>query len=150
VQLSRYMVVLCAIWVIAMAWRLYPQFKDTPGIDGRVISYADYVAERCGESVRPAAATCVGEARRTGRRLVARQQAKSLLLIEAPLSAYLLIHAPLKTSSPVWRAMDQCADAAQKTYRAHATREAARQKCLDARNLPGDASVAPASQQPVQ
>jgi hypothetical protein len=96
VRLSRYMVVLCAIWVIAMTWRLYPQFKDTLRIDGRVMSYADYVAESCGEAMGPAAATCLGEARSTGRRLVAREQAKSLLLIEAPLLAYLLIHLPLK------------------------------------------------------
>ena len=96
VRLSRYLVVLCAIWVIAMTWRLYPQFKDTLRIDGRVMSYADYVAERCGERIGPAAQTCLGEARSTGRRLVAREQAKSLLLIEAPLLAYLLIYLPWK------------------------------------------------------
>jgi hypothetical protein len=96
VRLSRYLVVLCAIWVIAMTWRLYPQFKDTLRIDGRVVSYADYVAESCGERIGPAAATCLGEARITGRRLVAREQARSLLLIEAPLLVYLLIYLPLR------------------------------------------------------
>jgi hypothetical protein len=96
VRLSRYMVVLCAIWVIAMTWRLYPQFKDTLRIDGHVMSYADYVAESCGERIGRAAQTCLDEARSTGRRLVAREQAKSLLLIEAPLLAYLLIYLPVK------------------------------------------------------
>jgi hypothetical protein len=100
VRLSRYLVVLCAIWVIAMTWRLYPQFKDTLRIDGRVMNYADYVAESCGERIGPAAATCLGEARITGRRLVAQEQARSLLLIEAPLFVYLLIYLPLKH---LWR-----------------------------------------------
>jgi hypothetical protein len=60
-----------------------------------------------------------------------------------------------KTSSAVWRAMDKCNDAAQKAYpdytpESNAKREAARQKCLRGSNLPGDASPAPAPQQPVQ
>jgi hypothetical protein len=96
VRLSRYLVVLCTIWVITMTWRLYPQFKDTLRVNGRVMSYADYVAESCGERTGPAARTCLGEARSTGRRLVAREPAKSLLLIEAPLLVYLLIHLPSK------------------------------------------------------
>jgi hypothetical protein len=100
VRPSRYLVVLCAIWVIAMTWRLYPQFKDTLRVDGRVMSYADYVAESCGERTGPAAATCLGKARSTGHRLVAREQAKSLLLIEAPLLLCLLIYLPLKR---LWR-----------------------------------------------
>jgi hypothetical protein len=100
VRLLRYLVVLCALWVIAMTWRLYPQFKDMLRVDGRVMSYADYVAESCGERIGPAAASCLGEARSIGRRLVAREQAKSLLLIEAPLLVYLLTYLPLKR---LWR-----------------------------------------------
>jgi hypothetical protein len=60
-----------------------------------------------------------------------------------------------KTSSAVWNAMDKCTDAAQKAYpdythESNAKREAARQKCLRAGDLPGDANSAPAPQQPVQ
>jgi hypothetical protein len=60
-----------------------------------------------------------------------------------------------KTSSAVWRAMDKCTDAAQKAFpdytpESNAKREAARQKCLQAGNLPGEPSSAPAPQQPVQ
>ena len=60
-----------------------------------------------------------------------------------------------KTNSAIWRAMDKCTDAALKAYpdytpESNAKREAARQKCLRGGNLPGDASSAPASQQPVQ
>lgn len=60
-----------------------------------------------------------------------------------------------KTSSTVWRAMDKCTDQAQKAFpdytpESNAKREAARQKCLRGGNLPGDASTAPAPQQPVQ
>ncbi|HUK00338.1 MAG TPA: hypothetical protein VLV85_18950 [Stellaceae bacterium] len=60
-----------------------------------------------------------------------------------------------KTSSAVWRAMDKCNDTAHKAYpdytpESNAKREAARKKCLRGGNLPGDASPAPAPQQPVR
>ena len=96
VRLSHYLIVLCAIWVIAMTWRIYPQFKDTLRIDGRLTSLADYVEASCGERIGPAAAGCLAEARVTGHRLVANEQARSLLLIEAPLLVYLVLYLPLR------------------------------------------------------
>ena len=79
-----------------MTWRLYSQFGDTLRIDGRLMSYADYIEESCGQRIGPAAASCLAEARNTGRRLVAQEQGKSVLLIEAPLIGYLLIYVPAR------------------------------------------------------
>lgn len=87
---SAYLGVLCAIWVIAMTWRIYPDFSDRLRFDGRLMSFADYLEESCGQRIGPAAASCLAEARITGKRLVASEQAKSLLLIEAPLLCYLV------------------------------------------------------------
>jgi hypothetical protein len=95
VRLSRYLIVLAALWVAAMTWRIYPQFGDALRVDGRLIGFADYVEESCGQRIGPAAASCLAEARATGRRLVASEQGKSVLLIEAPLLFYLLIYLPL-------------------------------------------------------
>jgi hypothetical protein len=95
VRLSRYLMVVTAIWVVAMTWRLYPQFPDTLRIDGRLTSLADYVADSCRERIGPAAASCLGEAQATGRRLVAHEQSKSVLLILAPVFAWLLFSLPL-------------------------------------------------------
>jgi hypothetical protein len=97
-RLSRYFVVLALVWVIAMTWRLYPQFKDTLRSEGRLVTFDDYVDESCGQKIGPAAASCFQEARDTGRRLVAREQGKSVLLIEAPLLGYLLVYLPLRVT----------------------------------------------------
>ncbi|MGO8918423.1 MAG: hypothetical protein ACLQJR_21190 [Stellaceae bacterium] len=53
-----------------------------------------------------------------------------------------------KTSSSVWRAMDNCNKAARKAFpdytrESNAKREAARQNCLRAGNLPGEGSAPP-------
>jgi len=95
VRLSHYFIVLSAVWVIAMTWRLYPQFGDTLRLNGRLMSFAAYVEESCGQRIGPAAASCRAEAQVTGRRLVASEQGKSVLLIEAPLLVYLLVHLTL-------------------------------------------------------
>lgn len=100
VRLSRYLVIFCAIWVIAMTWRIYPQFKDTLRVDGRLTSLSDYVEASCGERIGPAAASCLVEARSAGQRLVANEQARSLLLIEAPLLVYLALYLPLRRTIP--------------------------------------------------
>lgn len=84
-----------AVWVVAMTWRIYPQFPDALRIDGRLTSFADYVGDSCRERIGPAAARCLAAAQVTGRRLVAREQGKSVLMIEAPMLAYLLIYLPL-------------------------------------------------------
>jgi len=95
-RLSRYLVALAAVWVLAMTWRLYPQFKDTLREDGRLVTLDAYIDDNCGQRIGPGAASCLDEARATGRRLVAREQAKSVLVIEAPLLAYLLIYVPAR------------------------------------------------------
>lgn len=94
-HLSRFFVALCLVWVMAMTWHLYPRFKDTLRIEGRLVSFDDYVEESCGQRVGPAAASCLQEARDTGRRLLAREQGKSVLLIEALPLGYLLLYLPL-------------------------------------------------------
>jgi hypothetical protein len=96
VRLSRYLAVLCAIWVIAMTWRLYPHFKDELRVKGQTMVLADYLAARCGETSGPAATECLTAANATARRLIAREQGKSLLLVEAPLLGYLLVYLPLR------------------------------------------------------
>ena len=95
-RLSRYFVILSAVWVLAMTWRLYPQFKDTLRDDGRLVSLEAYIDDSCGQRIGPGVASCIDEARATGRRLLAREQGKSLLLVEAPLLAYLLIYVPAR------------------------------------------------------
>jgi hypothetical protein len=103
-HLSRYAAVLAAVWVLAMKWRLYPQFKDTlRDDDGHLVTLAAYVEDSCGQRIGPGVESCLAEARATGRRLVAREQAKSILLIEAPLLAYLLIYAPARWVLERWR-----------------------------------------------
>jgi hypothetical protein len=91
---SFYFVILTAVWMVAMTWRLYPQFKDTLRIHGRLITLEDYIEESCGQRIGPDAASCLAEVRAKGHRLVAREQGKSILLIEAPVLGYLLIYLP--------------------------------------------------------
>lgn len=92
--LSRAFFAFAIMWIVAMSWRLYPQFGDTLKIDGRLMRLETYVEERCGQRIGPAAESCLDEARATGQRLVAREQGKSLLLIEAPLLGWLLVYLP--------------------------------------------------------
>ena len=94
--LRRYFLVLAAIWVIVMTARIYPQFGDTLRIEGRLTTLSEYVDESCTQRIGPAAASCKGEAWDTGSRLVAREQGKSVLLVEAPLLGYLLLYLPLR------------------------------------------------------
>lgn len=101
-RLSRYLVALAAVWVLAMTWRLYPQFKDTLRDDGRLVTLEAYIDDSCGQRIGPGVASCLDEARATGRRLLAREQAKSVLLIEAPLLAYLLIYVPARWALERW------------------------------------------------
>jgi hypothetical protein len=95
-RLSHYLLIFAAAWMIAMTWRVYPQFKDMLKVEDRLVTLDDYVEESCGQRIGPAAASCVGEARLTGRRLVARQQGQSLLFVIAPLLAYVAIYLPVQ------------------------------------------------------
>ena len=94
--LSGYFVIFAALWMVAMTWRIYPQFKDTLRIDGRLTALSDYVEESCGQRIGPGAETCLEEARTTGERLLAQEQGKSILLILAPVLLYLFIYLPLR------------------------------------------------------
>ena len=93
---SRTFSVLAVVWIVAMTWHIYPQFKEAIRIDGRVMAVEDYVAETCAQRVGPAAATCLAETYETARQLLRREQAKSILLIEAPVLGYLSIYLPLR------------------------------------------------------
>ena len=91
---ARYLALVSLTWVIVMGVRLYPHFGDRLRSDGRAMSFEEYVEESCSQRIGPAATSCLAEARDTGRRLVAQQQAKSLLLVEAPLWLLLAIYLP--------------------------------------------------------
>lgn len=82
---------------------------------------------------------------------------RMLALALLPAAALLLLSGPAgadsnwKSSSAVWQAMDRCTQAAQKAYpdytrESNAKREAYRQACLRAGNLPGEASPPPPQQ----
>ena len=94
--ISRYIALFAAVVIVAMTWKVYPLFRDTLRVDGRVVSLDDYVADACGERVGPLATSCREATLDHGRRLVAGQQAKALLMVEAPLVAYLLIYLPYR------------------------------------------------------
>ena len=98
-KLSDYLVLLVIAWMAVMTWRLYPQFKDTVRVDGRLTTVTDYIDDTCGERVGPAAETCFAEAHETAQRLLRREQGKSVLLIVAPLFGYLLFYVP----AALWR-----------------------------------------------
>jgi hypothetical protein len=93
-RLARYFLLLATVWVIAMTWRIYPQFGDGLRIDGRVTSVEDYVDESCSQRVGPAAQTCLAEAAGEAQILLRREQGKSVLLITAPILLYLLAYLP--------------------------------------------------------
>lgn len=95
-RLSHYLVILAAVWMIAMTWHLYPQFGHMLRLDQRLVAYDDFIAESCGQRIGPAAETCLAEAQETARRLLAREQGKSVLFILAPLLVYLLVYWPLR------------------------------------------------------
>lgn len=95
-RLSRYFFILAAVWVVVMMVRIYPQFGDALRIEGRLTTLSAYVDESCAQRIGPAATSCRQEALDTGSRLVAREQGKSVLLVEAPLLGYLLAYLPLR------------------------------------------------------
>ena len=92
--LSRYFVILSTVWMVAMTWRIYPQFKDTLRVEGRLVTLDAYIDESCGQRIGPDAASCLEEARAKGHRLVAREQARSVLFILALPLGYLVLYLP--------------------------------------------------------
>lgn len=95
-RLFWYFLLFAVVWVIVMTVRIYPQFGDMLRIEGRLTTLSEYVDETCAQRIGPAAASCRQEASDTGGRLVAREQGKSVLLVEAPLLGYLLVYLPLR------------------------------------------------------
>jgi hypothetical protein len=95
-RVSWYFVVLALVWMVAMTWHIYPQFRDTIRVHGRLTTINDYVAEACGERIGPVIADCVARTEATAQRLLHREQGKSILLIDAPLLGYVLIYLPLR------------------------------------------------------
>jgi len=93
---SRYFVLFATLWILAWTWKLAPQFREQLRVDGRVLSLEQYVEEACGERVGPLATSCRASTFVQGRRLVLSEQAKSLLLLQAPLLLYGLIYLPLR------------------------------------------------------
>jgi hypothetical protein len=94
--LSRYFTLFAAAWIVAMTWKVYPQFKDTLRVDGRIVALDDYVEDACTERVGPMATVCRATKLESGRRLVAMEQAKALLMIEAPLILYAVLYLPIR------------------------------------------------------
>jgi len=97
--LSRYFTVFAAAWIVALTWKVYPQFKDTLRVDGRVIALDQYVVDACSEKAGLEAAACPATKLQSGRRMVAAEQAKALLLIEAPLILYAVLYLPIRLLS---------------------------------------------------
>ena len=94
--LARYFTVFAAAWILAMTWKVYPQFKDSLRVDGRVVALDQYVVDACSEKAGLEAAACSATKLESGRRMVASEQAKALLLIEAPLILYAVLYLPIR------------------------------------------------------
>jgi hypothetical protein len=94
--LSRYFTILAAAWIAVMTWKVYPQFKDTLRVEGRVVALDQYVEDACGEKAGTEATVCRATKLESGRRMVVAEQAKALLMIEAPLIAYVVIVLPIR------------------------------------------------------
>lgn len=84
----RLFLVLAALWMLAMTWRIYPQFGDTIRVDGRLTTVASYLGDVCGQRVGPAASTCRDETGEEAQLRLRREQGKSVLVILAPLLFY--------------------------------------------------------------
>jgi hypothetical protein len=94
--ISRYLTLFAVVWIVAWTWKLYPQFKDLLRVDGRLVALDDYVEDACGERVGPLATSCRATTLERGRRMVAAEQAKALLLVEAPLILCAVLYLPLR------------------------------------------------------
>jgi hypothetical protein len=90
---SRLFLVFAVLWMVAMTWRLYPQFKDTIRVDGRLTTVSAYLDDSCGQRVGPGAATCLAESGEQAQLLLRSEQGKSIFLIIAPSLCYLLFQA---------------------------------------------------------
>jgi hypothetical protein len=89
-RMARYVVLLILAWMAVLTVRLYPQFETAVRVGGRVMTVDDYIADRCGTRLGPAAETCLVAARRKAGVQLRREQAKSVLIVVAPAVLYLL------------------------------------------------------------
>jgi len=94
--LTRYFALFAAVWIVAMTWKVYPQFKDTLRFDGRIVALDDYIADACSVKAATEATACHATKLEGGRRMVAAQQAKALLMIEAPLILFAVFYLPMR------------------------------------------------------
>jgi hypothetical protein len=96
---SPYLAVFAALWMVVLTWKVYPQFKDTVRVDGRVVTLDDYIEKTCGEKAGTEATVCRAINLERGRRLVAAEQAKMLLLVPAPLILYIVAYLPFRLAT---------------------------------------------------
>lgn len=89
---SRLFLIFAVMWMAAMTWRLYPQFKDAIRVDGRLTSVGQFLEDSCAQRVGPGAATCLAESGEQAQLLLRREQGKSVLIIIVPLLGYLLVY----------------------------------------------------------
>lgn len=94
--ISPYLMLAAILWMAAMTVRLYPQFSDAIRVDGRVTTVAAYLADACGERAGPLATSCRQAAQPRAQHLLRREQAKSILLIEAPVLGYFFLFWPAR------------------------------------------------------
>ena len=93
---SRLFLLLAGVWMLAMTWRIYPQFGDTIRVDGRLATVADFIGDVCGERVGPAASTCIDETGEEAQLRLRQEQGKSVLVILAPLLFYVVLWWPAR------------------------------------------------------
>jgi hypothetical protein len=93
---SRVALGLAALWMVVMTARLYPQFKDTIRVDGRLTTMTQFLDDSCGHRVGPAAVTCLAENGEQAQLMLRQEQGKSVLLIVAPLLGWGLIYWPAR------------------------------------------------------
>jgi hypothetical protein len=80
----RLAVALAALWMLALTGKLYPQFRDTIRVDGRLTTVASYLDDACGQRVGPAASTCLAESGERAQLMLRQERAKSVLMIVVP------------------------------------------------------------------
>ncbi|HUZ72728.1 MAG TPA: hypothetical protein VMU87_07070 [Stellaceae bacterium] len=96
---QRLAAALVLLWMAAMTWRVYPLFRDSIRVDGRVVTVRDYRAGTCGRRVGLDAARCLARSSERTRWLLRRERARCVLFVVAPLVGYGLVLMPVR----VWR-----------------------------------------------
>lgn len=99
---SAYITLLIVAWAVAMTARLYPQIDTIVRVDGRTMTVAEYISDRCGTQLGPAAEVCLAAAHNKARVQLRREQVRSVLIIAAPAVLYLL-YLLLARLADVWQ-----------------------------------------------